>query len=95
MKRLRPIKQFSHPRTQKDLQAHSHCVSHWQFSPPVSDFQQPQPPRHHFSPPKRSKRSQGAVAGGFSPQQLALLGWSLARMGGKDELTPLVEAHGV
>jgi len=31
--------------------------------------------------------------GGFSPQQLALLGWSLARMGGKDELKLLVEAH--
>lgn len=49
---------------------------------------------HHFSPrSKLSKRSQGAFCGGgFSPQQLALLGWSLARMGGKDELKLLVEA---
>eukprot|EP00435_Cladocopium_sp_Y103_P054561 s421_g17.t2 len=41
---------------------------------------------HHFS--SRSKPSHG----GFSPQQLALLSWSLARMGGKEELKTLVEA---
>ena len=33
-------------------------------------------------------------AGGFSPQQLALMAWSLARMGGEEEVQLLAEAGG-